>query len=431
MKSVRFKIPAALLVLVSIVISQSPTSALSLQSEQNEAAFESKCTKYKFIGMRGSGQEFDDPREKTAENRQMGPEMASLYGYLRNFDEFKNKISFSGVPDYPAVAVGKIVTDPAAFIESLEIISTLELIRDFSTEVERCPDTKFIIAGYSQGAYAAHYLIKTLEEKKSYLRDSIVGAIFLASPSENKAGILKKNNWALTSNDENTSLWQMVNEKFSIANVNEKFLKTLSFYKPKDIIADFFEYNWFKGYKIHISYCSPTGEFAPADKKKRSNCKAESNKDFLQESAIYIRGQLTELKRIDTQRRQKVLDWYGKDWQVPTNCQQIMNKSFSKLQIDMADEFKDSDVFRLRILAINLKEPSIWFVDEGDLEHISYSPEDGFYSLEPLEKMEELFEIYESFPQGFKDLSKRGLISNLVFDSEENWMCKVDLGMDD
>ena len=425
MKSVRFKIPAALLVLVSIVISQSPTSALSLQSEQNEAAFESKCTKYKFIGMRGSGQEYDDPAEKITENRKMGPEMASLYGYLQNFSEFKDKISFSGVADYPALPVSKILTDPAAFIESLEIISTLELIRDFSTEVERCPDTKFIIAGYSQGAYAAHYLIKTIEEKRSYLRNSIVGAIFLANPSDSQNGILlAPYPVSLLPGIEPKDVQRLV-----ITKVNERFLKTLSHYKPGDIIADT-RIN-FKGLAIHLAYCAPSGKFAPADKKKRSNCKAESNKDFLQESAIYIREQLTELKRIDTQRRQKVLDWYGKDWQVPTNCQQIMNKSFSKLQIDMADEFKDSDVFRLRILAINLKEPSIWFVDEGDLEHISYSPEDGFYSLEPLEKMEELFEIYESFPQGFKDLSKRGLISNLVFDSEENWMCKVDLGMDD
>ena len=420
MKSVHSKVPVALLVLVSIVFSQSPISALALQSKQSQVAVKSKCTNYKFIGMRGSGQEFDDPREKTAENRQMGPEMASLYGYLRNFDEFKNKISFSGVPDYPAVAVNKIVTDPAAFIESLEIISTLELIRDFSTEVERCPDTKFIIAGYSQGAYAAHYLIKTLEEKKSYLRDSIVGAIFLASPSENKAGILKKNNWALTSNDEN---------QLSIANVNEKFLKTLTFYKPKDIIADFFEYNWFKGYKIHISYCSPTGEFAPADKKKRSNCKAESNKDFLQESAIYIRGQLTELKRIDTQKRQKVLDWYGKDWQVPTNCQQIMNKSFSKLQKDMAVEFEDFG--GLRILAINLNEPSIWFVDQEDLELVSYTPEDGFYSLETFEKLEQLLETLESFDRVFSSLSKSGIISNLVFEPEDDWRCKFDIGISD
>jgi len=425
LKSVHSKVPVALLVLVSIVFSQSPISALALQSKQSQVAVKSKCTNYKFIGMRGSGQEFDDPREKTAENRQMGPEMASLYGYLRNFDEFKNIISFSGVPDYPAVAVPALYEDFAEYIFSLEYVATLELIRDFSTEVERCPDTKFIIAGYSQGAYAAHYLIKTIEEKRSYLRNSIVGAIFLANPSESQNGILLASNpVSILRGVEPKDVQRLV-----ITKVNERFLKTLSHYKPGDFIADT-RIN-FKGLAIHSAYCAPSGEFAPAEKSKRDKCIAAQNKDFLATSAIYIRGQLTELKRIDTQRRQKVLDWYGKDWQVPTNCQQIMNKSFSKLQIDMADEFKDSDVFRLRILAINLKEPSIWFVDEGDLEHISYSPEDGFYSLEPLEKMEELLETLKSFDRVFRDLSKKGLISNLVFDSEENWMCKVDLGMDD
>lgn len=422
MKSVHSKVLLALLVLVSIVFSQSPISALTLQSKQSQVAVKSKCTNYKFIGMRGSGQEYDDPAEKISENREMGPEMASLYGYLQNFSEFKDKISFSGVPDYPALPVSKIKTDPAAFIESLEIISTLELLRDFSTEVERCPNTKFIIAGYSQGAYAAHYLIKKIEENKSYLRDSLVGAIFLASPSENKGGILKKNNWLLSSNDEN---------QLSIANVNEKFMKTLSYYKAADVVADFFEGRWFKGYKIHTSYCSPTGKFAPADKKKKSGCKAEINRDFLQESAIYIRGQLNELKRLSYQKHQNVLSWYGKDWVVPTTCVQIMTRNFSRLQGELFSEFEDNGALRLRILALNVKDSSIWFVNEMNSELVSYNSEDGVYSLEELEKTKKLFEIYESFPQGFKDLSRSGLISNLVFDSEENWICKVDLGMTD
>lgn len=426
MKSVNSQVLVPLLVLVSIVIPQSPISALALQSRQSQVAAISKCTNYKFIGMRGSGQEFDDAREKTAENRQMGPEMASLYGYLRNFDEFKNKISFSGVPDYPAVGVPALYKDFSEYIFNLEYVATLPLIRDFSTEVERCPDTKFIIAGYSQGAYAAHYLIKTIEENRSYLRNSIVGVIFLANPSESQNGILSDPNPVrILRGVEPKDVKRLV-----ITKVNERFLKTLSHYKPGDVIADT-RINLLKGKAIHSAYCAPSGEFAPAEKSKRDKCDAAQNKNFLLDSAIYIRRQLTELKRIDTQRRQKVLDWYGKDWQVPTNCQQIMNKSFSKLQIDMANEFKDGDVFRLRILAINLKEPSIWFVHEGDLEHISYSPEDGFYSLEPLEKMEKLLEILESFDRVFRDLSKTGLISNLVFDSEENWMCKVDLGMDD
>ena len=97
----------------------------------------------------------------------------------------------------------------------------------------------------------------------------------------------------------------------------------------------------------------------------------------------------------------------------------------------MADEFKGSDVFRLRILAINLKEPSIWFVDEKNLEHISYSPEDGFYSLEASEKMERYFWALERFENVFKDASKEGIISNLVFEEEDDWQCNIDISTSD
>ena len=425
MKSVHSKVLVALLVLVSLVISQSPISALTLQSKQSQVAAISKCTKYKFIGMRGSGQEFDDSKEKTAENRQMGPEMASLYGYLRNFEEFKGNISFSGVPEYPAVGLPGKLSNWSEYIFSLEYVATLRLRNYFYSEFRRCPDTKFIIAGYSQGAYGAHHLIKFLEENKSFLRNSIVGAIFLANPSESQNGILLGSNPVSVLRGVDSEDVQ----RLIITKVNKKFLKTLSHYKPGDIIADT-SIN-LRGVAIHSAYCAPSGEFAPAEKSKRDKCSATQNKNFLLESALYIREQLTELKRIDTQRRQKVLDWYGKDWQVPTNCQQIMTKSFSKLQKDLTDEFKDYDVSRLRILAINLKEPSIWFIDEEDLEHISYSPEDGFYSLEPLEKMEELLETLESFDRVFRDLSKSGLISNLVFEAEDDWRCKIDVGIRD
>jgi hypothetical protein len=430
-KSVQPKVLVVFSILVSVVVSLYPTSAFALQSEQIQVAATSKCTKYKFIGMRGSGQEFDNPKEKTAENRQMGPEMASLYGYLRNFEEFKGNISFSGVPEYPAVGLPRnILVDWSDYFYSLEYVATMRLIEFYASEFRSCPDTKFIIAGYSQGAYGAHYLVKTIENSKSYLRNSIIGAIFLANPSENqeeKKGIIFRPNIV--------RLLKGINYRgvlnLQIDPINQQFFKTLSYYKPKDAVADFQITSWKVGQKIHSAYCSPAGEFAPAEKSKRNGCDAAQNKDFLASSAIYIREQLTELKRLDTQRRQRVLEWYGKDWQVPTNCQQIMNKSFSKLQIDMADEFKGSDVFRLRILAINLKEPSIWFVDEKNLEHISYSPEDGFYSLEASEKMERYFWALERFENVFKDASKEGIISNLIFEAEDNWRCNIDTSASD
>jgi hypothetical protein len=442
LKRAKVKCSLALSGLLSIVFLQPPTVALALQPKYTEASVSSGCTPYKFIGMRGSGQKYDDPAEKIPENRQMGPEMASLYGYLQNFQEFKGKMSFSGVPNYPApsVPLGK---DWSEFIESLETISTIELIKEFSNEVQRCPDTKFIIAGYSQGAYGAHYLIKIMEENKAYLRNSLVGAIFLANPSENKNGILKYSNLAVLGKGVSASDIK----RLYIAKVDEKFLKTLSYFKSGDVVADFPNnlklgdvsaknvakqlYEMYMGKKIHSSYCSPTGKYAPVNKGKRSSCKAELDKDFLQTSAIYIRGQLDELRRLENQKRQNVISWYGTDWIVPTSCGQIMTPNLSKLQKDLASEFGANGAFRFRILALNVKDSSIWFVNEVNSELVSYNADDGFYSLEGFEKMQDIFGTVEGFSEEFVYLSKRGLISNLVLDSEDDWRCEIDLGMND
>ena len=482
MKSVRFKIPAALLVLVSIVISQSPTSALSLQSKQSQVAVKSECTKYKFIGMRGSGQGY----EGSSEMGVLGPEMASLYGHLKTLTELKGQISYSGVASYPAVAVPNKLEDLPDFLISLADIGTIELIRDYTRELEMCPDTKFIIAGYSQGAYAAHYLLDQLQKNKSYLRDSIVGVILLANPTQDKTGIIsilkddtrntKNFKMFLTILFEKTGSSMLMNlekaltETYNIAPADPKFLKPMSFYTPNDLIADtsrvlgdiapdlgkfvksYIEYKItfgeFRGNSnkeaqeyekriatrsefapaIHSQYCAKTGKYAPKDARK---CNEKANKAFLAQSEKYIKGQLSVLRKLTNQKRQNVLSWYGKDWVVPTTCVQIMTRNFSRLQGELSSEFENNGALRLRILALNVKDSSIWFVNEMNSELISYNSEDGVYSLEELEKTKKLFEIYGSFSQGFKDLSKRGLISNLVFDSEENWSCKVDLGMND
>ena len=485
MKSVHSKVPVALLVLVSIVFSQSPISALALQSKQSQVAVKSKCTNYKFIGMRGSGQGYEGSSEMGA----LGPEMASLYGHLQTLAELKGQLSYSGVVSYPAVGVPGKLEDLPGFLRSLGDIGTVELIRDYSKELEMCPDTKFIIAGYSQGAYAAHYLLDQIQTNKSYLRDSIVGVILLANPTHEKTGIIS----ILKDDTQDTKKLKIflkillekidtslliyldpaLTGEYNITQPNPKFLKTMSFYTPNDVVADTsrvlddagsdirkfvlssiefkitagefrgninkeaqeYEKRISTRFKfasaIHSGYCAKSGKYAPKDAGKLLACSESANKAFLAQSEKYIKGQLSVLKKLTNQRRQNVLSWYGKDWVVPTTCVQIMTRSFSRLQGELSSEFEDNGALRLRILALNVKDSSIWFVNEMNSELVSYNSEDGVYSLEELEKTKKLFEIYESFPQGFKDLSKRGLISNLVFDSEENWMCKVDLGMDD
>jgi len=301
LKSVRFKIPAALLVLVSIVLSQSPTFALSLQSKQSQVAVKSECTKYKFIGMRGSGQGYEGSSEMGA----LGPEMASLYGHLKTLTELKGQISYSGVASYPAVGVPSKFEDLPGFLSSLADIGTIELIRDYTRELEMCPDTKFIIAGYSQGAYAAHYLLDQLQRNKSYLRDSIVGVILLANPTQDKTGIVS----ILKDDTKNTkdfkiflkiffekiNLEKVLTETYNIAPADPKFLKPMPFYTPNDVVADTSRFlagsisdigNIVKlatnpqEYKkristrfnfaatIHSGYCAKSGKYAPKDPEK-------------------------------------------------------------------------------------------------------------------------------------------------------------------
>jgi pimeloyl-ACP methyl ester carboxylesterase len=403
----------------------------------------------------------------------LGPEMASLYGHLKTLTELKGQISYSGVASYPAVAVPSKFEDLPGFLLSLGDIGTIELIKDYARELEMCPDTKFIIAGYSQGAYAAHYLLDQLQRNKSYLRDSIVGVILLASPTQDKTGIISilKDDTKNTKdfkiflkiffekiNFEEINLEKVLTETYNIAPADPKFLKPMPFYTPNDVVADTSRFlagsisdignivklatnpqeykkristRWNFAATVHSGYCAKSGKYAPKDPEKLRGCNEKANKAFLAQSEKYIKGQLSELKRLNNLKRQNVLSWYGKDWVVPTNCGQTMTRNFSRLQEELSYEFEDNGALRLRILALNAKDSSIWFVNEVNSELVSYNAEDGLYSLEELEKSEKLFEILGSFSEGFKDLSKRGLISNLVFDPEENWRCKVDLGMTD
>jgi len=432
----------SILILVSLVTLHLPANALTQQSTRLESIATTPCTPYKFIGMRGSGQEFGErSKERTKESREMGPEMASLYGHLQNLQEFKGKMSFNGVPDYPAVSVPQPYQNFSKYVYSLKSVATLELRIAFGLELSRCPDTKFIIAGYSQGAYGAHYLIKFIEDNKSYIRNSIIGAIFLANPSENRNGILTKPNLVSLARGVTK---KEVKELF-LPKIKEGFMKTLSHFEPDDVIADTDDVSWnvtvpataaqnilkFKrGERIHTSYCSPSGKFAPAEESKRSRCNAEFNRNFLQTSENYIRGQLTELKRLDNERRQNVSSWYGWGWQVPTNCKQIINQGFSKLTKELSKEFKDYYVSRLRILATYSKNSFILFVNEEDLELISYTPEDGLYSLETPERIDEYFKGFRTLNDVFGYLSKQGLISNLILKAESDWSCEANFAMD-
>ena len=467
------------LIVVSLVFPQLPATALSQNPTKIEAKAISKCTKYKFIGMRGSGQGY----EGSSEMGVLGPEMASLYGHLKTLTELKGQISYSGVASYPAVAVPSKFEDLPDFLISLADIGTIELIRDYARELEMCPDTKFIIAGYSQGAYAAHYLLDQIQRNKSYLRDSIVGVILLANPTQDKTGIISilKDDTKNTKNFkifltilfEKTGSSMLINlekaltETYNIAPADPKFLKPMSFYTPNDPIADtsrvlggiasdlgkfvksYIEYKItfgeFRGNSnkeaqeygkriatrsefasaIHSQYCAKSGKYAPKDARK---CNESANKAFLAQSEKYIKGQLIVLKKLTNQKRQRVEENYGQGWQVPTTCEKI--KALSELQVDLSYQ-DDFELFgNLHILAVNENESTIWLIEEGTSRLVSYSAKDGFLTLERLEEIERYLEsLDDDYESAIKGLSAMGLISNLVLElTGFNWACKFDIG---
>jgi hypothetical protein len=365
-------------------------------------------------------------------------------------------------------------------------IGTIELIKDYARELEMCPDTKFIIAGYSQGAYAAHYLLDQLQRNKSYLRDSIVGVILLASPTQDKTGIISilKDDTKNTKNFkifltilfEKTGSSMLINlekaltETYNIAPADPKFLKPMSFYTPNDVVADtsrilgdiapdlgkfvksYIEYKItfgeFRGNSnkeaqeygkriatrsqfataIHSQYCAKSGKYAPKDPGK---CNEKANKAFLAQSEKYIKGQLSVLKKLTNQKRQRVEENFGKGWQVPTTCEKI--KALSELQVDLSNQ-NDFELFgNLHILAVNEKESTIWLIEEGTSKLVSYSAKDGFLTLERLEEIERYLEsLDDDYESAIKGLSAVGLISNLVLElTGFNWVCKFDIDRED
>lgn len=471
MKSVQSKVLVVFSILVSVVVSQFPMSAFALQSKQIQVAATSKCTKYKFIGMRGSGQSYEGPSEVEA----LGPEMASLYGHLQTLTELKGQISYSGVRSYPAKAVPSKLEDIPEFLNSLGDIGPIELIKDYANEFRSCPDTKFIIAGYSQGAYAAHSLLDRIQSYKSYLRDSILGVILLANPTQDKTGIVsvfradtqRKKDFKIylsiflegIGNSASLYLDKALTEEYYIDPPDSKFLKTMSFFTPNDVVADFstFFYDAVSEIKkstrkitfnpkkeaqesakrisasfkfasaIHSHYCAKSGKYASKNAGKLLACSDSANKAFLAESEKYIKGQLSVLKKLTNQKRQRVEENYGKGWQVPTTCEKI--KALSELQDDLSYQ-DDFELFgNLHILAVNNDESTIWLLEEETSRLVSYSAKDGFLTLERLEEIESylqsLNDDYESAIQG---LSAVGLISNLVLElAEFKWVCKVDI----
>jgi pimeloyl-ACP methyl ester carboxylesterase len=145
------------------------------------------CNEYIFIGMRGSGEKFGSSNGGANQfSSMMGAPIASLYDELNKNPLLKNKMTPEGVKGYVAADFGL----NASYLSAVTNESGFALIDRFRMYAEKCPDAQFILAGYSQGAYAVHFLLDYYQEGFPQYLERIVATVLLASPSRPNLGAL-------------------------------------------------------------------------------------------------------------------------------------------------------------------------------------------------------------------------------------------------
>lgn len=200
----RFKYFSALISVALILSGVAPTANALPRGENNFG----NCKKYVFMGLRGSGQNnFDSVKTKSAELRKMllyyGPEISSLYLAIAEIPGIKGNIEFDtidvekGSDEYDKLVKENKIYEAAgfsfgpAYLDSVRTNATLSIVNQFSAKIRACGEgTKFIFAGYSQGAYGVHYLLSTVEKHHPELTSRILAAVLLADPSRPNKGLI-------------------------------------------------------------------------------------------------------------------------------------------------------------------------------------------------------------------------------------------------
>ena len=145
------------------------------------------CNDYIFIGMRGSGEKFGNPNGGISQFASLlGAPLGSLYDELNKNPKLKNKMTPEGVKGYEAADVALHID----YIFAVTKGSGSELNTRYHEYYRACPKSKFILAGYSQGAYALHHFLDFTRKNAPQYLDRIVASVLLASPSRPTSGIL-------------------------------------------------------------------------------------------------------------------------------------------------------------------------------------------------------------------------------------------------
>lgn len=316
----------------------SPASASS--SSQKEMSELRICPKYVFLGMRGSGQKLEPGSDVGV----FGPELASLLSELKKIPAFIGNLESNhpNAVSYKALEVGLT----SEYVNEVRNEAPTALNNLFNSYTKRCEsDTKFILAGYSQGAYAVHWLVKRLEspEAPPELKFRILAAITLANPGNPKTGLMEYLNelkvsqlgkdanrtlflcaWAkeigklLSINKSNCESFFALVAKYAVNDLllPPEVIPMFSYHKGKDLVADIGSsisakallkttqslypvvippavVSFLSMGRTHSSYCPQSGPFSrpPTDK-----CSNSNNADFVKQATNHVIKQLAQQK---------------------------------------------------------------------------------------------------------------------------------------
>ena len=331
----------ALILAMGVLTHVSPASASS--SSQKKMSELRICPKYVFLGMRGSGQKLEPGSDVGV----FGPELASLLSELKKIPAFIGNLE-SNYPDAASYKAMRVQLT-SEYINEVRNEAPLALNNLFASYTNRCEsDTKFILAGYSQGAYAVHWLVTRLEGMKDRpeLKNRILAAITLANPGNPKTGLmaylealrgtpLGKDSYkaALTCAAIADFSGNLFCEQFfalvaknAVNDVlpSPKVIPMFPYHRKQDLVADIGSNNSFKlliestpiqnlnfgkllylplilaarqshfsMVKTHSSYCPQSGPFSkpPADK-----CSDSNNADFVKKATKHVIDQLAKQK---------------------------------------------------------------------------------------------------------------------------------------
>jgi hypothetical protein len=227
------------------------------------------CRPYVLIGMRGSGEPLTNVQYG------LGSDLHELWDTMNaNGSRFRDKLS-SAVPtasSYPARPV-PISTDQKRLLSLMDPYlqqvyngSGTALQLTMVQVASRCPTSKLIVAGYSQGAYAVNFAMR---RSSSTVLSKVAGTILLADPAQNPAGALRiLKSYCSTGNrpaNITTASWNELRTVSTSSNIcvrtraatiyTAPTTNSFRYFDSRDVVADFGRItSVYGGFLLHTNY---------------------------------------------------------------------------------------------------------------------------------------------------------------------------------